>query len=66
MDKKEYEVLKAKFLKLMASVPIPLRNEIIAVVDKQPVSWSVAHGENSHDANKAEEILKHLRQIGLL
>lgn len=66
MDKKEYEVLKAKFLMLIASVPLPLRNEIIAVVDNNTVSWNAAYGEIKQDTNKAQEILKHLKQIKLL
>jgi len=66
MNKEEYEVLKAKFLKLFASVPLPLRNEIVAVVDNQPVSWSAAYGEIKSDTDKAQIILTHLKQIGLL
>ena len=66
MEKLEYEVLKAKFLKLIANVPFPLREEIIAVADNQPVSWNVAFGEIKQDTGKAQEILKHLKQIGLL
>ena len=66
MDKQEYEVLKAKFLKLFASVPFPLRDEIIAIADNQPFSWSAAYGEIKHDTDKAQIILRHLKQIGLL
>jgi len=66
MNKEEYESLKAKFLKLFASVPLPLRNEIVAVVDNQPVSWSAAYGEIKSDTDKAQIILTHLKQIGLL
>jgi len=66
MDKKEYENLKAKFLKLHANVPIPLREEIIAVIDKQTVSWNAAYGEISQDTDNAESILEHLKKIGLL
>lgn len=66
MDKAEYEVLKAKFLKLIANVAFPLRKEIIAVVDNQPVSWNVAYGEVSQDTDKAKEVLKHLKQIKLI
>ena len=66
MNKEEYEVLKAKFLKLFASVPLPLRDEIIALVDNQPISWSAAYGEVKQDADKAKIILTHLKQIGLL
>lgn len=66
MDKKEYEILKAKFLKLIANVPLPLREEIIAVVDNHTVSWNAAYGEIKQDTSKAQEILKHLKQIKLL
>lgn len=66
MDKEEYGVLKAKFLKLFASVPIPLRDEIIALVDNQPISWTAAYGEIVHDTDKSQIILTHLKQIGLL
>ena len=66
MDKEEYEALKAKFLKLFASVPLPLRNEIIALADSQPISWTAAYGEIKQDADKAKIILTHLKQIGLL
>ena len=66
MDKKEYEILKAKFLKLIANVPLPLRNEIIAVVGKNTISWSVADGEIKHDTKDATTILEHLKKIGLI
>lgn len=62
----EYEVLKAKFLKLIASVPLPLRSEIIAIVDKKPVSWDAAYGEIKQDTNNAKTILLCLKRIGVL
>lgn len=66
MNKEEYEVLKARFIKLFANVPFPLREEIIAIVDNQPFSWSSAYGEISQNTDKAQVILTHLKQIGLL
>ncbi len=66
MNNNEYEVLKAKFLKLFASVPLPLRDEIIALVENQPISWSAAYGEIRQDTDKAKIILTHLKRIGLL
>lgn len=66
MDKEEYEVLKAKFLKIIASVPIPLRDEIIAVVDNNTVSWNAASGEIKQNTKNAETILKQLKKIGLI
>lgn len=66
MNKEEYEILKAKFFKLFASVPTPLRGEIIAVVDDEPISWAVAYLELKEDTGKAKTILSRLKQIGLL
>ena len=66
MDNKEYEVLKARFLKLIANVPPPLREEIIAVVGTETMSWNVANAEIKQDTDKAKELLKHLKQIKLL
>lgn len=66
MDKKEYEILKAKFFKLVASVPLPLRDEIIAVVDNQTISWNVAYGEIKANSDNAQLILNQLKKIGLL
>ena len=66
MDKKEYDVLKARFLKLIASVPLPLRGEIIAVVDNHTISWNAAYGEIKQDTGKAKAVVKHLKQIKLL
>jgi len=66
MENKEYGVLKAKFLKLRASVPLPLRDEIIAVVDNQTVSWNAAYGEINQDTENAKLILEQLKKIGLI
>ena len=66
MDDKEYEMLKAKFLKMIASVPIPLREEIIAVVDKKTISWNAAYGELKEDTDNAKFIIEHLKKIELI
>jgi hypothetical protein len=66
MDKTQYEVLKAKFLKIIASVPLPLRDEIIAVIDGKTISWNAAFGEIKNDAENAKKILEHLQKIELI
>ncbi len=66
MDKKEYEFLKAKFLKLIASVALPLRDEIIAVVDKKTISWNAAYGEIKQDTVNAKIILERLKEVELI
>jgi len=62
----EIEELRAKFLKELASVPIPLRDEIIAVIDEEPVSWSAAFVEVHNKTGKGDKILKFLKKVGLL
>ncbi len=66
MDEEKYKILKAKFLKLLASVPKPLRNEIIAVFDDGTYSWVSAYGEIVSDSDTAAKILKKLEQIEVL
>jgi len=66
MDNKKYGVLKAKFLKSRANVPLPLRDEIIAVVGNQTFSWNAAYGEIDQDTENAELILEQLTRIGLI
>ena len=66
MKDKEYQLLKSKFLKAVANVPIPLRDEIIAVVDNENISWRVAEAEIKKDAPKSKVILEQLKKIGVV
>jgi len=66
MNKREYEIKKVKFLKIIASVPLPLRDEIIAVIGNQTISWNAAYGEIKENGPKAKLILEHLIKIGLI
>jgi len=62
----EYDVLKSKFLKVYANVPMPLREEIIAVVDNEPFTWASARTEVMHDTEKANKIIGQIRDIGVI
>lgn len=66
MKKEEYETLRAKFLKIFASVPLPLRNEIIVLVEDKPVSWNAAYGDVKQDTDNAKVILRHLKRMSLI
>lgn len=66
MKDEEYQLLKSKFLKAVASVPIPLRNEIIAVVGNENVSWMAAEAEMKKDGKKSKAILEQLKKIGVV
>ena len=66
MKPEEYDVLKAKFLKVYANVPMPLREEIIAVVDNEPFTWASARAEIMHDTEKAKKLIIQIRDIGVI
>jgi hypothetical protein len=66
MQEAEFETLKAKFFEIFASVPLPLRKEIIAVIDDAPVSWAAANAELLQNTPKARKILEQLKKIGVL
>ncbi|MFH1056046.1 MAG: hypothetical protein V1744_08145 [Candidatus Altiarchaeota archaeon] len=66
MDSVEYGILKAKFLKLYANIPYPLRTEIVALVGDETFSWAAAHAEVKHDGRNAKNILKQLIKLGLI
>ncbi len=63
MKKKEYNLLKAGFLRTYANVPYPLRSEIIAAIGKETFSWSSAKEEVERDTKNAEKILSLFGQI---
>jgi hypothetical protein len=70
MDKKDVdiEVLRSRFFKIYPTIPLPLRNEIVALVGEknEPASWGTAYMEISQNTPKGNEILKRLHQLGVL
>ncbi len=61
----EIETLRSKFLKLYASVPTKLRNEIIAIIDNHTYSWDSAFIEIDGKNEIGDKMLKKLEDIGL-
>lgn len=57
---------KAKFLKVYANLPLGVRDDIIVVVDNEPLTWKAAKLEVEQDTSKAEEILKTLISLKIL
>jgi len=57
---------KAKFYKVYASLPLGLRDEIVVVVDDEPLTWKAARIEVDNDTKKGSEILEKLKKLGIL
>lgn len=60
-------MLKERFLKIYADLPINLRGEIILVLlDKGPITWNIAYLEVKSDTNLSKEILEKLAALNII
>ena len=60
MDKKE------KFYKVYGNLPLGLREELVAVIDGEPISWHVAKLEIDENTKKGQEILDQLTRLEII
>lgn len=54
---------KIRFLKVYANLPLNYREEVVLVLDNQPISWNVAYLEISSDTKLGEVILDKLEAL---
>lgn len=54
---------KEKFFKTYANLPLNLRDEIILVINDEPITWKVAYLEISNDTKLAKQILEKLEAL---
>lgn len=57
---------KDKFYKVYANLPLGLREEIVVVIDGQPVSWQVAKMEIDNNTQTGEKILSKLEALKII
>ena len=60
------EELQSRFYKVYANVPLNLRNEIVIVLDNDPITWSVAFIEVETGSEKSEMILTELNKLAII
>ena len=63
---KNIELLRSKFSKTFANVPLSLRNEIVAVIDNEAISWSAVNVEVMGKTKKGDKIIVLMDKLGLL
>lgn len=66
MKQDGYESLCAVFLRKFASVPSPLRNQIIAVVDGRPYTWESIFVEVEAKTEKSRKIIEELKRLKII
>jgi len=57
---------RAKFLRIYANLPLNQRNEIVVVVDDEPMTWNAARVEIENDTEKGKEILQKLVDLQII
>ncbi len=60
------ETIKEKFLKIYANLPLGVREEIILVIDKKPITWNAAYLEVNNDTKYSQVTLKKLEELKIL
>lgn len=54
------------FFKVYAGIPIEERTNVVAVLDKEPISWSLAFIEIKNGTPNGEKILKILKTLEII
>ena len=57
---------RQRFYKAYSNLPLNLRDEVIIVVDSEPISWKVAKLEIDHETKLGDEILRKLENIEII
>ncbi|MEK7119637.1 MAG: hypothetical protein AAB889_03920 [Patescibacteria group bacterium] len=57
---------KTQFLKVYANLPLGAREEIVVVVDGEPLTWQVAKLEVEQDTAKGKQVLETLTSLKIL
>jgi hypothetical protein len=60
------EELKATFLKVYANLPLGVRDEIVLVLEGEPITWNVAYIEVSTDSSASHQILTELKELEII
>jgi len=58
--------VKNKFFKVYANLPLNIRQEIIIVINEEPISWQVAYLEISNDTKLGKIILEKLTALEVI
>lgn len=58
--------LKEKFYKVYSNLPLNLRDEIVVVVNSEPITWKVAKLEIDEDTKLAKIILVKLSSLQII
>lgn len=57
---------EARFYQIYSNIPLAARDEIIVVINDEPLTWRAVRLEVDNKTDKAKEILEKLVELGIL
>ena len=54
------------FFKVYSELPIDERKMVVAVIDEEPISWSLAYQEIRNNTERGKKILKILKKLRII
>ncbi len=57
---------KESFFKVYANLPIEERDNVVVVINKQPISWNITYLEIKNNTKLGQQILKTLKELAIL
>ena len=58
--------IRERFLRAYANLPLGTRDEIVATINGDPVTWKVAYFEVTNNTPRGDEILKQIEKLNIL
>ena len=58
--------LKERFYKVYSNLPLNLREEIVVVINNEPITWQVAKLEIDNDTVLGKQILEQLETLKII
>ncbi|MBI5038143.1 MAG: hypothetical protein HZC01_05575 [Candidatus Kerfeldbacteria bacterium] len=58
--------IREQFLRAYANLPLGTRDEIVATIDGDPVTWKVAYFEVAQNTPRGKEILEQVEKLHII
>ena len=60
------KTLSSEFMRVYSNLPFNVRDDIVLVIDDEPITWNVAYLEVKINGSRAAQILNDLKELDLL
>lgn len=65
-QKNNIEEYRAKFFSIYSNLPLSVRDDIVLVLDKEPITWNVAYLELMSNSDNSERIIADLVELEII